>query len=83
MTETTLLQTIDSPADLRKLPVEKLSDVAREIRSYIIECVSHTGGHLSSSLGSVELALALHLSLTRPMTGLFGTSVTRLMPIRF
>ena len=66
MTETTLLQTIDSPADLRKLPVEKLSDVAREIRSYIIECVSHTGGHLSSSLGSVELALALHYVFNTP-----------------
>ena len=52
MTETTLLQ--------------KLSDVAREIRSYIIECVSHTGGHLSSSLGNVELALALHYVFNTP-----------------
>lgn len=66
MTEKNLLQTIDSPEDLRKLPLDALSELAREIRSYIIDCVSHTGGHLSSSLGSVELALALHYVFNTP-----------------
>ena len=66
MTEKNLLQTIDSPEDLRKLPLEALPGLAREIRSYIIDCVSHTGGHLSSSLGSVELALALHYVFNTP-----------------
>ena len=61
-----LLPTIDSPADLRKLDMEQLDQLAREIRKYIIETVSENGGHLASSLGAVELTLALHYVLNTP-----------------
>ncbi len=66
MSDMKLLNTIESPQDLRKLKLEELPGLASEIRSHIIECVSHTGGHLSSSLGSVELAIALHYVFNTP-----------------
>ena len=49
-----LLQTIDSPADLKKLPREKLHQVCDELRQYIIDVVSVHGGHFGASLGVVE-----------------------------
>ncbi|MHC4417259.1 MAG: 1-deoxy-D-xylulose-5-phosphate synthase N-terminal domain-containing protein, partial [Planctomycetota bacterium] len=55
-----LLEQIDSPADLKKLTVEELGEVAEEIRGLILGSVSKTGGHLASNLGVVELTLALH-----------------------
>ncbi|MDY6833058.1 MAG: 1-deoxy-D-xylulose-5-phosphate synthase [Thermodesulfobacteriota bacterium] len=55
-----LLETIDSPADLKKLPVSDLPALAEEIRELIVRVVSETGGHLASSLGAVELAIAIH-----------------------
>ncbi len=55
-----LLETINSPDDLRKLPIGQLSDLADEIRQVILGSVSRTGGHLASNLGVVELTLALH-----------------------
>jgi len=61
-----LLKNIDSPADLRSLEVEQLDALAEELRSHIIECVSKTGGHLASSLGAVELTLALHYVFDTP-----------------
>ena len=61
-----LMNSIDSPKDLRKLGINELPELAAEIRSYIIDCVSKTGGHLSSSLGSVELAIALHYVFNTP-----------------
>lgn len=61
-----LLDTIDSPADLKKLPLEKLPQLAEEIRDFIIEVVSHTGGHLAPSLGTVELTLAIHYCYNSP-----------------
>ncbi len=60
------MNSIDSPKDLRKLGINELPELAAEIRSYIIDCVSKTGGHLSSSLGSVELAIALHYVFNTP-----------------
>jgi len=62
----TLLDTINSPADLKKLPIEKLPQLATEIRDFMIEVVSHTGGHLAPSLGTVELTLALHYCFNSP-----------------
>jgi len=62
----TLLETINSPADLKKLPIEKLPQLASEIRDFMIEVVSHTGGHLAPSLGTVELTLALHYCFNSP-----------------
>ncbi len=55
-----LLETINSPADLKKLPRSKLPNLAKEIRTRIVEVVSKTGGHLSSNLGVVELTIAIH-----------------------
>ena len=55
-----LLSTINSPADLRALSVPQLNALAEEIRARMIEVVSTNGGHLASSLGVVELTLALH-----------------------
>ena len=61
------LDRIDSPGDLKKLPIEELPDLAAEIRNYIIEILSRRGGHLASSLGSVELTLALHYVFDSPV----------------
>ena len=55
-----LLKKINSPDDLKKLSVEQLKDLAGEIRRFILDSVSKTGGHLASNLGIVELTLALH-----------------------
>ncbi|MFB3902934.1 MAG: 1-deoxy-D-xylulose-5-phosphate synthase [Acidobacteriota bacterium] len=60
------LSDINSPEDLRKLPVEQLSHVAEEIRTHIITCISKTGGHLGASLGMVELCIALHYVFDTP-----------------
>ncbi len=55
-----LLQKINDPADLRGLSRQELRTLADELRSYLLESVSKTGGHLSSNLGTVELTIALH-----------------------
>jgi 1-deoxy-D-xylulose-5-phosphate synthase len=62
-----LLDTIDSPADLKKLSLAELQQLAGEIRKQIIETTSRTGGHLAPSLGAVELAIALHYVFDAPM----------------
>lgn len=61
-----LLQTIDSPADLKKLPREKLHQLCDELRQYIIDVVSVNGGHFAASLGVVELTTALHYVYNTP-----------------
>jgi 1-deoxy-D-xylulose-5-phosphate synthase len=61
-----LLKTIDSPADLKKLPREKLHQVCDELRQYIIDVVSVHGGHFGASLGVVELTTALHYVYDTP-----------------
>jgi 1-deoxy-D-xylulose-5-phosphate synthase len=61
-----LLKTINDPADLRKLDRAGLKHVAEELRAYLLECVSKTGGHLSSNLGTVELTIALHYVFNTP-----------------
>jgi 1-deoxy-D-xylulose-5-phosphate synthase len=61
-----LLDTIDSPADLRRLSYEELDELAVEIRTFIVHAVSRTGGHLGSNLGAVELTLALHRVFNSP-----------------
>lgn len=61
-----MLESIRSPRALRRLSVEELSTLAAEIRHKIIGVVSKTGGHLASSLGTVELAIALHYCLDTP-----------------
>ncbi|WP_423708952.1 1-deoxy-D-xylulose-5-phosphate synthase [Undibacterium sp. WLX3042] len=63
---TNLLQKINSPADLRLLSRHQLAPLADELRQYVIDSVSKTGGHLSSNLGTVELTLALHYVFNTP-----------------
>jgi 1-deoxy-D-xylulose-5-phosphate synthase len=61
-----LLEQINDPADLRRLDADELPQLARELREFIISSVSRTGGHLSSNLGTVELAIALHYVFDTP-----------------
>jgi 1-deoxy-D-xylulose-5-phosphate synthase len=69
MTEQTaypLLRSIDSPADLRHLSESQLTVLAQELRAFLIESVSRTGGHLAAGLGTVELTIALHYVFDTP-----------------
>src|ERR1041385_6530540 len=61
-----LLRTIDDPAQLRSLDRRQLGQLADELRAYVLESVSKTGGHLSSNLGTVELTIALHYVFDTP-----------------
>ena len=61
-----LLDSINSPADLRKLPVTDLPQVCREIREFLIEACSGNPGHFASSMGAVELTVALHYVFDTP-----------------
>ncbi|MFW2374262.1 MAG: 1-deoxy-D-xylulose-5-phosphate synthase N-terminal domain-containing protein, partial [Gammaproteobacteria bacterium] len=61
-----LLETIDSPDDLRALSESQLPQLADELRHYLIQSVANTGGHLSAGLGTVELTLALHYVYNTP-----------------
>ena len=62
-----LLDSVDSPQDLKNIPVEKLPELAKEIRDMLLDTISKTGGHLSSNLGVVELTLAMHYVFNSPM----------------
>ena len=66
MTKYPLLDNINDPADLRRLERRELSPLARELREFIVESVSATGGHFSSNLGTVELTIALHYVFNTP-----------------
>ena len=61
-----LLQTVNNPSDLRRLSRGQLGQLANELRGYLLESVSKTGGHLSSNLGTVELTVALHYVFNTP-----------------
>ena len=61
-----VLSRIDSPADLRRLPEPALKEVARELRRYLVESVSRSGGHFAAGLGAVELTIALHYLYDTP-----------------
>lgn len=66
MREMSLLENINSSADLRRLEISQLPDVAAEIRQYILETMSRIGGHTGASLGAIELAVALHYAFDTP-----------------
>ncbi|MEE1115062.1 MAG: 1-deoxy-D-xylulose-5-phosphate synthase N-terminal domain-containing protein, partial [Eubacterium sp.] len=61
-----MLESINKPNDVKKLPVDSLPYLADEVREYLIETVSRNGGHLASNLGAVELTIALHYVYTLP-----------------
>ena len=64
---TSLLNNINSPDDLRLLDRKQLPQLADELRQFLVESVSQTGGHLSSNLGTVELTIALHYVFNTPL----------------
>ncbi len=66
MTTSSLLDTIASPAHLRRLARSELRALALELREYVLQSVGKTGGHLSSNLGTVELTIALHYVFNTP-----------------
>ena len=66
MAENKFLDKINSPADVKKLSVPQLEQLAKEIRQLLISVISHTGGHLAPNLGVVELTLALHKVFNTP-----------------
>ena len=61
-----ILENINTPEELRKLPVSDLPELARELRHYIVDTLATHPGHLASSLGTVELAIALHYVFATP-----------------
>jgi 1-deoxy-D-xylulose-5-phosphate synthase len=61
-----ILETINSPEDLKRLPESRLPELAEEIRRFLLQSVTKTGGHLASNLGTVELTLALHYVFDSP-----------------
>src|SRR5450631_2124249 len=61
-----LLDSIDTPADLRRLPPAKLAELAAELRQFLIQSVSTRGGHFAAGLGTVELTIALHYVFNTP-----------------
>ena len=66
--ETPLLNTVASPADLKRFSDEDLRILADELRAETIDAVSHTGGHLGAGLGVVELTVAIHACSIRRTT---------------
>lgn len=61
-----ILNCLNLPEDVKKLSYEQLDILAEDIRNFLIECVSHTGGHLASNLGVVEITLAMHRVFSSP-----------------
>ena len=61
-----LLKTIHSPKDVKNLSIEQLDDLAKDVRTFLIQSLSQTGGHLASNLGVVELTIALHYVFQSP-----------------
>ncbi len=64
--QTALLDSIDSPADLRQLEPGQLEELAEQLRAYLLYCVGKTGGHFGAGLGVVELTIALHYVFNTP-----------------
>ncbi|MDY2838638.1 MAG: 1-deoxy-D-xylulose-5-phosphate synthase N-terminal domain-containing protein, partial [Bilifractor sp.] len=61
-----MLEKINKPNDVKKIPANRLPELAEEVRQFLISSVSKTGGHLASNLGAIELTIALHYVLNLP-----------------
>ena len=72
-----LLESIHSPADLKRLSFAQMAELAEEIRAFLIQTLAKTGGHLGPNLGVVELTMALHTVFNTPEDKLSSTSATR------
>ncbi len=62
----TLLESIESPQQLKELSQEQLQQLAQEVRQRLVESITATGGHYASNLGTVELTIALHTVFDSP-----------------
>ena len=78
-----LLETINEPAQVRQLARSQLVPLAQELRSFLLDSVSKTGGHLSSNLGTVELTVALHYVFNTPHDRIVWDGATRPIRTRF
>ncbi len=78
-----MLESIHSPADLRKLQRGDLPRLAADVRQCVLDNVSQTGGHLSSNLGTVELTVALHYVFNTPKIASCGMWATKLIRTKF
>ena len=65
-----ILETINSPADVKKLSIPELTELAQEIRERLIQSVAKTGGHIGPNLGVVELTIAMHVVFDTPVDSL-------------
>lgn len=77
-----LLNTINTPDELRRLDRKQLPQLADELRQFLVESVSKTGGHLSSNLGTVELTSPCTTYLIRLMIVWYGTLATKPTPTK-
>ena len=75
-----LLDQIRQPGDVKRLPLQDLPALCGDIRQFLIESVSATGGHLSSNLGVVELTVALHRALDLPQDKILFDVGTNVIP---
>ncbi len=78
----TILDKVNFPQDLKPLSREELQQLAAEIRTFLIETVSQTGGHLAPNLGVVELTVALHYVFNMPKDRLIFDVGHHVIPIR-
>ena len=76
------IKDIKDPSFLKEMNIDQLNELASEIREFLVDSVSKTGGHLASNLGIVELTIALHYCFNAPEDKIFLTSVIRAMFIR-
>lgn len=76
------LETINSPADVKKLPTEQLPVLAEEMRQALLLRASRHGGHFGPNFGMVEATIALHYVFDSPRIRSFLTCLTRAIPIR-
>lgn len=77
-----MLERIQKANDIKKLAPEELPELAQEIRQFLSEKISRTGGHLASNLGVVELTMAIHLVFVFRKIRLYGMSDISLIRIR-
>ena len=76
-----ILDKINKPNDIKRIDPEEYEQLAQEIRQFLIDSISKTGGHLASNLGVVELTMALHIVFRK--IRLYGMSDISLIRIRF
>ena len=78
-----LLATIESPADVRQLNPTMLPQLADELRNFLIQSVSQTGGHFAAGLGTIELTVALHYAFATPEDRLVWMSGINVIHIKY